>query len=87
MVSPFTPRLVVSEPLEHTSILKTIAEHWDLPLPAEAGPRLPLVESLWSSCFDFSRRRGRAASSVTVASVQADWRTPLAAGGQGPVSS
>jgi phospholipase C len=87
VVSPFTPRTVVSEPLEHTSILKTIAERWDLPLPAEAGPRLPLVKSLWSSCFEFGRRRGRAASSVTVASVQADWRTPLAAGGQGPVRS
>jgi phospholipase C len=87
VVSPFTPRMVVSEPLEHTSILKTIAERWDLPLPVEAGPRLPMVKSLWSSCFDFGRRRGRAAAGVTVASVQADWRTPLATGGQGPVRS
>jgi phospholipase C len=87
MVSPFTPRMVVSEPLEHTSILKTIAERWDLPLPAEAGPRLPLVKSLWSSCFDFGRRRGRAAAGVTIASVQADWRTPLASTGEGPVRS
>src|SRR5204863_8231278 len=43
VVSPFAPRMVVSEPLEHTSILKTIAERWDLPLPVEAGSRLPLV--------------------------------------------
>jgi phospholipase C len=43
VASPFTPRSVVSETFEHTSILRTIAERWDLDLPREAGPRLPLL--------------------------------------------
>lgn len=81
VVSPFTPRTVVSKPLEHTSMLKTIAERWNLPIPSEAGPRMPLVPSIWESCFDFGRKRGRAAGSVTVPATRADWRTPLAAGG------
>ena len=36
VASPFTPRTVVSEPFEHTSILKTIAERWNLEIPPEA---------------------------------------------------
>jgi phospholipase C len=49
VASPFTPPMVVSEPFEHTSILKTIAERWELAIPPEAGPRLPKVKSLWDS--------------------------------------
>ncbi len=85
VVSPFSPRAVVSEPLEHTAILKTIAERWNLPLPAEAGPRLPLVPSLWATCFDFSRKRGKAASSVKLPEARADWRVPVDA--NGPIRS
>jgi phospholipase C len=85
VVSPFSPRRVVSDPLEHTSILKTIAERWNLPLPREAGPRLPLVPSLWSTCFDFSRKRGKTAASVKLPETRADWRVPVAA--SGPVMS
>lgn len=81
VVSPFSPRAVVSEPLEHTSVLKTIAERWNLPLSQEAGPRFPLVPSLWASCFDFSRKRGKAASTVKLPEARADWRVPVAASG------
>ncbi len=85
VVSPFTPRMVVSDSLEHTSILKTIAERWNLPIPAEAGPRTALAPSLWESCFDFGRKRGKTAGSVTVPTARADWRTPL--GVAGPIRS
>ena len=85
IVSPFTPRMVVSEPLEHTSILASIAERWSLPIPAEAGRRMTLVPTLWDRCFDFSRKRGRAASAVTIPVARADWRVPLAT--DGPVRS
>ena len=87
VASPFTPRMVVSEPFEHTSILKTIAERWDLELPAAAGPRLPRVKSLWDSCFEFSRSRGRAGKSIAVPSVTADGRTQIPPDGTGPVKS
>ena len=85
VVSPFTPKTVVSEPFEHTSILRTIAERWDLDLPAEAGPRLPKVKSLWSTCST-GRARGRSGSSVVVPPVAADWRAQIAEG-DGPVRS
>jgi phospholipase C len=85
VVSPFTPRMVVRDPLEHTSMLKTIAERWNLPIPAEAGPRMEMVPSLWETCFDFGRKRGRTAGSVKVAETRADWRTPV--GAAGPVRS
>src|SRR5262249_8154895 len=91
VVSPFTPRMVVSDALEHTSMLKTIAERWNLPIPPEAGPRMGLVPSLWESCFDFAqgrgagRKRGRGAASGQVPEARADWRTPISAGG--PVRS
>jgi phospholipase C len=87
VVSPFTPRGVVSEVFEHTSILRTIAERWDLPLPAEAGPRMGLTKSVWASCFEFSRKRGRAPTGIQVPSTSADWRTQVAASGSGPVRS
>ena len=87
VASPFTPKSVVSETFEHTSILKTIAERWDLEIPAEAGPRLPLVQSLWDSSFDFGRARGRAGSSVTLPQVSADWRAQITPAGDGPVRS
>jgi phospholipase C len=87
VLSPFTPPLVVSESFEHTSILKTIAERWDLDIPAEAGPRLPLVKSLWSSCFDFTRRRARAGASIAIPAVAADWRAQITPAGDGPVRS
>jgi phospholipase C len=81
VVSPFTPRMVVSDPLEHTSMLRTIAERWNLPIPPEAGPRMGLVPSLWESCFDFGRKRGKPAGAVKVPQARADWRTPVGAGG------
>ena len=87
VASPFTPRTVVSETFEHTSILRTIAERWDLDLPREAGPRLPLVKSLWDSCFEFGRARGRAGSSVSLPAVSADWRAQITPQGDGPVRS
>jgi len=87
VASPFTPRTVVSETFEHTSILKTIAERWDLDIPSEAGPRLTKVKSLWASCFEFGRARGRAGSSVAVPSVSADWRAQITPAGDGPVRS
>jgi phospholipase C len=87
VASPFTPRTVVSETFEHTSILKTIAERWDLDIPAAAGPRLPKVKSLWASCFEFGRARGRAGSSVVLPSVSADWRAQITPAGDGPVRS
>jgi phospholipase C len=87
VASPYTPRTVVSETFEHTSILRTIAERWDLDLPREAGPRLPLVKSLWDSCFDFGRARGRAGSSVSLPAVSADWRAQITPQGDGPVRS
>jgi phospholipase C len=87
VASPFTPPMVVSEPFEHTSILKTIAERWDLPIPREAGPRLPKVKSLWDSCFDFSRRRARTGRSLTMPAVAADWRAQITPLGDGPVRS
>jgi hypothetical protein len=77
----------VSETFEHTSILKTIAERWDLDIPSEAGPRLTKVKSLWASCFEFGRARGRAGSSVAVPSVSADWRAQITPAGDGPVRS
>ncbi len=87
VLSPFTPRMVVSETFEHTSILKTVAERWELDIPSEAGPRLPLVKSLWASCFDFSRRRARSGGTVAVPAVAADWRAQITPSGDGPVSS
>jgi phospholipase C len=87
VASPFTPRTVVSETFEHTSILRTIAERWDLELPREAGPRLPKVKSLWNTCFDFGRARGRAGSSVSLPAVSADWRAQITPQGDGPVRS
>lgn len=87
VASPFTPQTVVSETFEHTSILRTIAERWDLDLPPEAGPRLPKVKSLWSSCFEFGRARGRGGSSVVVPAVSADWRAQITPEGDGPVRS
>ncbi len=87
VASPFTPRSVVGDPFEHTSILKTIAERWDLKLPDEAGPRLPKVKSLWDSCFEFGRARGRAGSSIAVPAVSADWRAQITPAGDGPVRS
>ena len=87
VLSPFTPRSVVSDVFEHPSILRTIAERWDLPLPPEAGPRLPLAKSLWESCFDFARRRGRSASSIALPGTHADWRAQLAVSGGKPVRS
>jgi phospholipase C len=87
VASPFTPPMVVSETFEHTSILKTIAERWDLEIPPEAGPRLPLVPSLWESCFDFSRSRGRAGRSIAMPAVTADWRAQITPDGTGPVRS
>jgi phospholipase C len=87
VLSPFTPRMVVSEPFEHTSILKTIAERWELDIPADAGPRLPLVRSLWASCFDFGRRRPQSGASIAVPAVAADWRAQIAPDGDGPVRS
>jgi phospholipase C len=87
VASPFTPRTVVSETFEHTSILKTIAERWDLDIPVAAGPRLPKVKSLWGSCFEFGRARGRAGRSVVLPSVSADWRAQITPAGDGPVRS
>ncbi len=87
VLSPFTPPMVVSETFEHTSILKTIAERFELDIPAEAGPRLPLARSLWASCFDFSRRRARSGASIQVPAVSADWRARIAPAGDGPVRS
>ena len=81
VLSPFTPRMVVSDTLEHTSILSTIVERWDLPIPKEAGSRLPIAPSLWDLCFDFDRKRGRTARTVTVPVARADWRTPISAAG------
>jgi phospholipase C len=87
VLSPFTPRMVVSETFEHTSVLKTIAERWELDIPAEAGPRLPLVKSLWESCFDFTRRRARAGGTVRLPAISADWRAQITPEGDGPVRS
>jgi phospholipase C len=87
VASPFTPPMVVSEPFEHTSILKTIAERWDLDIPREAGPRLPKVKSLWNSCFEFTRRRARAGRSIAMPAVTADWRAEITPTGDGPVKS
>jgi hypothetical protein len=55
-----------------------------------SSPTAPTIAchlSLWSSCFDFSRKRGKTAASVTVPSARADWRTQLASSGDGPVRS
>jgi len=87
VASPFTRRMVVSEPFEHTSILKTIAERWGLDIPASAGPRLPKVKSLWDSCFEFTRSRGRAGKPIAMPSVTADWRAQITPDGAGPVRS
>ena len=87
VLSPFTPRMVVSETFEHTSVLKTIAERWELDIPAEAGPRLPLVKSLWESSFDFTRRRARAGGTVRLPGISADWRAQITPEGDGPVRS
>jgi phospholipase C len=87
VASPFTPRAVVSEVFEHTSILRTIAERWGLDLPAAAGPRLPKVKSLWEVGFDFSLRRARSGSAITVPALSADWRAQITPDGDGPVRS
>lgn len=87
VASPFTPRTVVSEPFEHTSILKTIAERWNLEIPPLAGPRLPRVKSLWDSCFEFTRKRARAGRSIAMPTVRADWRAQITPAGDGPVRS
>jgi phospholipase C len=87
VASPYTPRSVVSDVFDHTSILKTIAERWGLDLPAEAGVRLPKVKSLWDCGFDFARRRARSGSSITVPALSADWRAQITPEGDGPVRS
>ena len=48
-----------------------------------AGPRLPKVKSLWDSCFEFGRARGRAGSSIAVPAVSADWRAQITPTGRG----
>jgi phospholipase C len=82
VVSPFTPRRVaVKDVLEHVSVLKTIAERWDLALPAEAGPRLPLARSLWDCCFDLGSRP-RPAPNLTLQPPRAEWRADVSGPGE-----
>jgi phospholipase C len=88
VLSPFTtPGGVVKDVLEHTTILKTIAERFELPIPAEAGPRLSLVRSLWeTAAFDFGVK-ARGGKDLTPPTPSADWRLHADGDADGPTTS
>lgn len=85
VVSPYArARHVAHAQFDHRSVLKSIAERWDLPLPTD----LPHTDwsrigSLWEECFDFSRPPIDPRT-VRITDVQTDWLARFNAGGQLP---
>jgi phospholipase C len=88
VVSPYArPRFVSHRPYDHRSLLKSIAERWDLPLP---GPDQQVehvdwsrIESLWDGCFDFTQPP-IAPATVQITDVMTDWLARFNSAGELP---
>lgn len=86
VISPYAKRMkAVHDLFDHRSILKSIAERWDLDLPDLSewqGGGWNGVQSIWNSCFDFAAAP-LAGSAVTLPPVRlADWTAKISPEGQ-----
>jgi phospholipase C len=86
VASPFTPRQQTVHTLyDHCSVLRTIAERWNLPIPADR-PRVAASASMWKDCFDFSQQP-RSGTQTTVPSVSPSFAAKIDHATNAPVVS
>jgi phospholipase C len=56
VISPYTRTKGVSKVVfDHTSIMKSISDRWNVTFPGEFGPRWMNATSIWESCFNFTQ--------------------------------
>lgn len=56
VISPYAKKGICSTVFDHTSILKSIAERWQIDFPEEVfGTRWKLAPSIWDTCFNFAQ--------------------------------
>jgi len=56
VVSPYSGRRVSHEVFDHTSVIKSISERWQVNFGQSYGQRWNLAKSIWKSCFDFTKQ-------------------------------
>ncbi|MFL5403831.1 MAG: alkaline phosphatase family protein [Gemmatimonadales bacterium] len=82
VVSPYARRAAVSHvQYDHRSVLKTIAERWQLRLDVMPDAGWGAINSLWDGCFDFNQEP-LPAEEVIIPTVETDWLTRFNAEGQ-----
>ena len=84
VVSPYARRGKVSHvQYDHRSVLKSIAERWDLTLPSLPYTDWNRIRALWADCFDF-RQAPLDPGTVRITDVQTDWLARFNAAGNLP---
>jgi phospholipase C len=87
VVSPYARRKFVSHRrYDHRSVLKSIAERWDLPLTPVEHVDWRLIESVWDGCFDFDQP-ALDPSTIQITDVSTDWLARFNVDGELPQST
>jgi phospholipase C len=55
VVSPYPRKTPSHKNYDHTSVMKSISEHWGVSFDQKFGPRWQNAPDIWGECFDFTQ--------------------------------